>query len=226
VTALLHTGLPTLLVLAKAPRAGHSKTRLAPLFGAEGAAALAAAALADTLDAVASAPARRRVLVLDGAFAGAGPLAVRVPAGLDVVPQAGGTHAARIAAALELADGPALLVGMDTPQVTPALLALATPTAPDLAWLGPAEDGGWWAMALPRPRELARRVLAGVPMSTARTGELQRRSLAAAGLRVADLPRLRDVDQPADALAVAALAPRTRFARAVADVAAPAPVSA
>ncbi len=219
-------GAPTLLVLAKAPRAGYSKTRLAPLFGEQGAAALAAAALADTLDAVASARACRRVLVLDGALAATGPLAVPVPVGVDVLPQAAGTHGARIAAAFELADGPALLVGMDTPQVTPGLLTLATPMAPDLAWLGPAEDGGWWAMALPRPREHARQVLTGVPMSTTRTGELQRRSLAAAGLRVADLPRLRDVDEPADALAVAALAPNTRFGRAVPQVAALAPARA
>jgi glycosyltransferase A (GT-A) superfamily protein (DUF2064 family) len=219
VTLLIRPALPTLLVLAKAPRPGSSKTRLAPLFGPDGAAALAAAALADTLDAVASAPAARRLLVLDGALAAAGPLAVRVPAGVDVVPQAGGLHAARIAAAFELADGPALLVGMDTPQVTAGLLTLATPTAPDLAWLGPAEDGGWWAMALPRPREHARRVLAGVPMSTPRTGELQRRSLAAAGLRVADLPPLRDVDEPADAFAVAQQAPGTRFGAAVAALA-------
>ena len=86
-------GAPTLLVLAKAPRAGYSKTRLAPLFGEQGAAALAAAALADTLDAVASARACRRVLVLDGALAATGPLAVPVPVGVDVLPQAAGTHA-------------------------------------------------------------------------------------------------------------------------------------
>ncbi|HYY12456.1 MAG TPA: DUF2064 domain-containing protein, partial [Kineosporiaceae bacterium] len=120
----------------------------------------------------------------------------------------------RIAAAFELADGPALLVGMDTPQLTPALLTLPGEGAD--AWLGPAEDGGWWALALREPRRDARRVLAGVRMSTPETGSEQRRSLLAAGLRVADLPVLRDVDEPADALAVAALVPGRRFARAVA----------
>ena len=40
----------------------------------------------------------------------------------------------------------------------------------------------------------------------------QRRSLLAAGLRVADLPQLRDVDTAADAVAVARQAPRSRFA--------------
>ncbi|HVN12882.1 MAG TPA: DUF2064 domain-containing protein [Kineosporiaceae bacterium] len=199
----------TLLVLAKAPVPGRSKTRLAPAFGPDGAARLAAAALADTLDAVAATPAARRVLVLDG-----DPDVVAPPPGVEVVRQADGGHAERIAAAFEGCDGPALLVGMDTPQVTPALLGIDTSGAVD-AWLGQAEDGGWWGLALREPRRYARRVLEGVPMSTARTGSAQRVRLVAAGLRVADLPVLRDVDEPADAVAVAASAPWTRLAAAV-----------
>jgi hypothetical protein len=49
-------------------------------------------------------------------------------------------------------------------------------------------------------------------MSTADTGAVQRARLHAAGLRVADLPRLRDVDTAADAVAVACQAPLSRFA--------------
>lgn len=214
----------TLLVLAKAPRPGYSKTRLAPAFGPEGAAVIAAAALADTLDAVAAAPAARRVLVLDaGPLAVDGPFAVAVPPGVEQAPQIVGSHAERIAAAFEVTAGPALLVGMDTPQLTPALLALPDPAAGGVdAWFGPAEDGGWWALGLREPRRDARRVLADVPMSTPFTGAAQRRSLAAAGLRVGDLPVLRDVDEPADALAVAAVVPGGRFAAAVAAYAEPA----
>jgi glycosyltransferase A (GT-A) superfamily protein (DUF2064 family) len=58
-------------------------------------------------------------------------------------------------------------------------------------------------------------VLAGVPMSTPVTGAIQRRRLIGAGLTVADLPVLRDVDEPTDAYAVAASAPGTRFAKLV-----------
>ena len=50
------------------------------------------------------------------------------------------------------------------------------------------------------------------PASAARTGALQRARLTRAGLRVRDLPALRDVDTAQDALAVAAAAPRSRFA--------------
>jgi len=206
---------PTLVVLAKAPLPGRSKTRLAPAFGPLGAARLAAAALRDTLDAVAATPARRRVLALDGDLA-ASPLRVPVPAGFVVVPQVTGPHGARIAAALAGCDGPALLIGMDTPQVTPALLALDPDRDPDAdAWLGPAADGGWWLLALRDPARHAVAALDGVPMSVPGTGAAQHERLRALGLTVRLLPVLRDVDEPADALAVAAAAPATRFAAAV-----------
>jgi len=200
---------PTILVLAKSPQPGRSKTRLAPRFGPAGAAALAAAALADTLEAVAAAPAVDRVLVLDGEQV------PPTPPGFRVVPQHPGTHAERIAAALAAVSGPALLIGMDTPQITPHLLALDLAHRGPRAWIGPAADGGWWALGLREPDRYAHAVLRGVPMSTARTGTIQRRRLLAAGLTVAQLPVLRDVDEPADAEAVAALAPDTRFAHLV-----------
>lgn len=199
----------TILVLAKSPHPGRSKTRLAPRFGFDCAAQLAAAALADTLDAVAASPAARRVLVLDGVVVPA------VPRGMDVVPQHPGPHAERIAAALAAVRGPALLIGMDTPQVTPELLTLDLADPAPQAWLGLAADGGWWALGLRDAARYARQVLAGVPMSTTSTGAIQRRRLQEAGLTVADLPVLRDVDEPQDADAVAALVPGTRFAAAV-----------
>lgn len=198
--------MTTLVVIAKEPVAGRVKTRLTPPFTPQQAAVLAEAALADTLAAVAATPARRRLLVLQGA---PGPW---LPAGFDVVPQADGGLDERLAAAFAQCDGRSLLIGMDTPQVTPALLLTALEPGPD-AWFGPAADGGFWALGLARPDpELVR----GVPMSTAHTGRVQRGRLVAAGLDVADLPELRDVDTAVDAEQVAAQAPRTRFAAALA----------
>ncbi|WP_217163458.1 DUF2064 domain-containing protein [Streptomyces sp. AC512_CC834] len=202
------TATTTLLVIAKEPRPGRVKTRLTPPFTPTEAAALAEAALADTLTAVAATPARRRVLVLDGA---PGPW---LPPGFEVVPQCAGGLDARLADAFAGCAGPALLIGMDTPQVTPHLLdvdfAGSGPGAADTdAYFGPAEDGGFWALGLARPEPA---LLRGVPMSTPVTGAVQRERLVLAGLRVRDLPRLRDVDTAADARAVAALAPHGRFA--------------
>ncbi|MCK1819369.1 DUF2064 domain-containing protein [Streptomyces sp. XM83C] len=199
--------MTTLLVIAKEPRPGRVKTRLTPPYSPDEAASLAAAALTDTLRAVAATPASRRVLVLDGR---PGPW---LPPGFDVVPQCGGGLDERLAAAFAACTGPALLIGMDTPQVTPDLLTLE-PDGCD-AWFGPAEDGGFWALGLASPDP---ELLRGVPMSRPDTGARQRARLVEAGLRVRDLPLLRDVDTAADADAVAASAPDGRFAAELARV--------
>ncbi|MCY0946635.1 TIGR04282 family arsenosugar biosynthesis glycosyltransferase [Streptomyces antarcticus] len=195
--------MSTLLVIAKAPVPGRVKTRLTTVFTPRQAAGLARAALEDTLAAVLATPARRRVLVLDGR---PGPW---VPDGIEVVPQCAGGLDVRLAAAFALAEGPALLIGMDTPQVTPGLLAPGLDFTGADAWFGPADDGGFWALGLAAPDPA---LLLGVPMSVPETGAVQRARLLDAGLVVRDLPELCDVDTPADAERVAAAAPRTRFA--------------
>ncbi|WP_395474229.1 DUF2064 domain-containing protein [Saccharopolyspora spinosa] len=197
----------TLLVIAKQPRPGFVKTRLTPPFTPDQAAALAEAALVDTLQAIRRCPAHRRVLVLDGKPGR------WLPSGIEVIPQAMRRPDERLAEAFSaVADGPALVVGSDTPQLTPQLLAPALVSSAwhecD-AWFGPATDGGFWALGLAAPDPT---LLRGVPMSTPHTGAAQRRRLTTAGLHVRDLPPLRDVDTAPDAIAVAAAAPRSRFA--------------
>lgn len=191
----------TLLVIAKEPVPGRVKTRLTPPFTPVEAARLAEAALADTLAAVARTPAARRVLVLEGR---PGPW---LPTGFEVVPQGTGSLDLRLAAAFAACTGPALLIGMDTPQVTPDLLEIDW-SAHD-AWFGPAVDGGFWALGLATPNPA---LLRGVPMSTPDTGAAQYERLRAAGLRTGRLPLLRDVDTAEDARLVAAGAPTGRFA--------------
>ena len=198
----------TLLVIAKQPRPGRVKTRLVPPCTPGQAATLAEAALADTLHTVLAAPARRRVLVLDGEPG------AWLPPGFDIAPQCGGGLDERLAGAFAAIRGPALLIGMDTPQLTPGLLVVDWEIAD--AWFGPAVDGGFWALGLRVPDPA---LIRGVPMSTGSTGASQRARLHAAGLRVADLPLLRDVDNAADALAVACQAPGSRFAAGVRELA-------
>jgi hypothetical protein len=198
----------TLLVIAKQPLPGRVKTRLVPPCTPGQAAALAEAALADTLHTVLAAPARRRVLVLDGE---PGPW---LPPGFDIAPQCDGGLDERLAGAFAAVHGPALLIGMDTPQLTPGLLVVDWEVAD--AWFGPAADGGFWGLGLRVPDPA---LVRGVPMSAADTGASQRARLHAAGLRVADLPRLRDVDTAADAVAVARQVPRSRFAARVRELA-------
>jgi rSAM/selenodomain-associated transferase 1 len=200
---------PSILVIAKAPVPGRVKTRLSPPFTPEQAAVLARAALTDTLAAATAARGgRRRVVVLDGE---PGPW---LPPGFEVVPQRGDGLEERLAAAFEDVGGPAFLVGMDTPQVTPALLedGLRAVAAGGSAF-GAALDGGYWCIGLAAPD---RAVFADVPMSTDRTGAVQLARMRALGLQPAILPPLLDVDTAADARAVAREAPRSRFAATLA----------
>ena len=199
-----------LVVMAKAPVAGRSKTRLCPPLEPAEAAALAEAALADTLQAVARTPASRRVVVLDGEPGS------WLPSGFEVLAQRGAPLAERLSHAVRDVGEPLLVLGMDTPQLEPALLshALERLGEPAIdAVLGPTVDGGYWTIGLCDPEP---RAFDGVPMSSPATASVQRARLAALGLRAAPLAALRDVDTFEDAVAVAALAPWTRFAATLA----------
>lgn len=197
-----------LIVIAKAPVAGRSKTRLCPPCSPEQAAALARAALEDTLAAVLATPARRRVLVLEGE---PGPW---LPEGFELLSQRGDGLEERLAAAFDDVGEAAFLVGMDTPQLTEAHLISgleALDTAPSV--FAPADDGGYWGIGLRTPD---RRVFDGIAMSADDTGQRQRERLVELGLEIVDLPALLDVDTIAAARTVATLAPQTRFVRALA----------
>ncbi|MBV9089716.1 MAG: DUF2064 domain-containing protein [Mycobacteriaceae bacterium] len=215
------TPLPvTLLVVAKAPVAGLAKTRLAAAVGPAAAADIAAAALLDTLDAAAAAPVAARVVAMTGDLdkaRAADELRARLQA-FTVIPQRGQTFADRLANAhidAAGATGPSavLQIGMDTPQVTTALLTrcaqrlLAAP-----AVLGMARDGGWWLLGV-RSAQTAD-VLRDVPMSRDDTGVLTFAALANQGIAVTLVDELRDVDTVDDVAAVrGAAAANSRFAR-------------
>lgn len=207
-----------LLVVAKAPVPGRVKTRLAVGVGDETAARLAAAALADTLTtAAASVGAARCVLALDGDLADPavvdGAMLAALVDGWSVLPQVEGDLGVRLAAAhAACGPGPVVQIGMDTPQVTRSdLLQVARGLADADAVLGPASDGGWWALGVRDPSVAA--AIAGVPMSRPTTGADTRDALGEAGWRVGTASTLSDVDTAADAAVVAALAPEGRFAR-------------
>jgi uncharacterized protein len=209
------------LVVAKAPVVGLAKTRLCPPATPRQAAAIAAAALLDTIEAVAELPSVRPVLAYTGRFAEAEAAAeIRTALrGWHLVPQRGDAFGDRLAHAHADAGAlfpgqPVLQIGMDTPQARSGLLSAALDRLADAeALLGMATDGGWWALGLYDPRYAS--VLRYVPMSTPDTGRLTALALARRGLQVAHLPVLSDVDTWDDALAVAEAAPGSHFAAAV-----------
>lgn len=210
------------LVVAKAPVAGEAKTRLASSVGDRRAAELAAAAFLDTVDSACAVPDATVACALTGSLASA-ELADELTHALRdcaVFPQRGRDFGARLAnahadVAARFPGAPVVQVGMDTPQISASLLtsALARLRVTD-AVLGPATDGGWWALGLRRPVDA--HVLRGVPMSQPETGARTLSALQTLGLRVDLLPLLSDVDTIDDALAVAAQIPESRFGRVMA----------
>jgi glycosyltransferase A (GT-A) superfamily protein (DUF2064 family) len=216
VTASLDPPAAHLLVVAKAPEPGKVKTRLAAVIGDVAAADVAAAALLDTLaTCVEAVGAQHCHLALCGDLERAvdGDAIVAALAGWTVRPQRGVRFADLLVHAHADTPGPVVQVGMDTPQVTPAQLRAAAAVLVEYdAALGPADDGGWWGLALRDPD--AAQALADVPMSTPRTFDRTRAALRASGLVVTTVDRLRDVDTVADARAVSAQAPDSRFAEA------------
>jgi glycosyltransferase A (GT-A) superfamily protein (DUF2064 family) len=208
----------TLLVVAKAPEPGRAKTRLAATVGDRVAAEIAAAALLDTLDAVAAAPVSARVVALTGDLDGAANAAElrQRLASFTVIPQRGDDFAARLANAHADAGAscnPVLQIGMDTPQVTGDLLAgCARRLLEAPAVLGLARDGGWWVLGVAEPAMA--QCLRTVPMSVPDTGELTLKALRDNGIDASTVQVLADVDVLDDVAVVRdACAPASRFAR-------------
>jgi hypothetical protein len=210
-----------LLVVAKAPVPGRAKTRLTPPATPEQAAAIASAALLDTLTAVRATPGAVPVVALTGDLdqaCAADDLRAAL-ASVTVCRQRGDGFGARLANAhadaMKHCPGlPVVQIGMDTPQVTAELLAdtAALLDRGDVV-LGPAEDGGWWSLGLRDPRRAE--ALRHVPMSR---GDTAARTLAALARRDTDVlvtTTLSDVDTMSDAVRVADALPGSRFAAAV-----------
>lgn len=201
--------MTTLMLIAKMPVPGLVKTRLCPPCTYEEAATLAAAALDDTIATLSTTPGVERLVVaLDGEpdhrFAG-----------WEIVAQRGDSLDERLAAAFDdVGRGPVVLVGMDTPQigVDHYIDALNLLSDHD-AVIGPADDGGFWLVGFAYPDPS---VFLGVPMSTDVTGAEQLARLRARFSRVAIVDTMLDIDTFTDAIAVAELAPESRFARALA----------
>ena len=195
------TGTDTrLLIFTKAPRPGTVKTRLIPLLGEAGAAALHVRLV-------------KRALATARA-AGIGPIELRCAPDCDdpflrfcggcydasLTPQADGDLGARMAAAFEQAlacHRYAILIGTDCPALTARHLrdARRTLAAGSDAVLVPAEDGGYALIGLTR---CDRRIFAGIAWGEDGVMNQTRNRLSELGWRWRELETLWDVDRPED----------------------------
>lgn len=189
-----------LLVFARAPVPGRAKTRLEPLLGSRGAAALAARLLTHTLEVVAAAACARVQLWVAGeldhpAFA---PW-LRRP-GWTLHGQAEGDLGRRMRRAFEFAltdAGGAVLIGSDVASLTPGVLrqAAAHLQAGAQAVLGPTADGGYGLLGL---RAVAPALFEALPWGGPQVAELTRARLRALGWRWTEVAEQWDVDRPED----------------------------
>lgn len=194
---------PSVLVMAKAPRPGTVKTRLHPLLGPEGCAALQTELIRHTV-ALTTGHGLRTYVAHAPADAHSD-LAALVPVGVELLPQRGGGLGKRLAAAVEdvfAADaGPLLVLGTDAPTLTGGHLTAAVQAleSSDVV-LGPARDGGYYLIGMNRPQT---RLFALDPelWGGDRVFAATRVLAEEEGLTVAALPGLRDLDTPEDAAA-------------------------
>ena len=184
-------------VLAKAPLVGFAKTRLIPVLGPDGAAVLQARLIARA--------------AATACAAGVGPVTLwatpdhRHPAfrevgqqlDIAVARQGDGDLGARMLAAIEAANAPALVIGTDCPALTSSHLRAAADIlrAGSDAVVFPAEDGGYVLIGMRAP-ECA--LFSQVNWSTPGVMDETRRRLREHGLTWQEPVTLWDLDLPED----------------------------
>ena len=190
-----------LIVFARYPVAGQSKTRLIPVLGPESAAELQRE-MAQWAVGRARELAQRDPVRLEVRFAGGSAEQMRDWLGpdADYRPQCEGDLGARMAGAFAEAFSRdvqrVVLVGTDCPGFTADLLAEAFDTLRRAdAVLGPAADGGYYLIGL---RQLAPELFEGIPWGGADVLERTLAHARARQLSVCLLQTLRDVDRPED----------------------------
>lgn len=188
-----------LIVFAKAPIAGHAKTRLIPALGAQGAAALAECLMHATLEhAVAAGIGPVELCVTPDRNHPAFAAAVRRH-GIVLTEQGDGDLGARMARAFDRvlrSHAQALLIGTDAPRLDAAYLrAAASALSSADAVFGPAADGGYTLIGMKQARP---ELFAGMHWSHDQVMAHTRLRLAQAKLRHLELPVLHDVDEPPD----------------------------
>ncbi len=187
-------------MLAKAPAAGVTKTRLCPYLTPEEAARFAAASLIDTLAVARSVPGcTLRLAHPPGAEeALAALLGDDLPPAFAVPPGDVGTAMCyAIQCALDHRATQVALIGSDLPSLPPAHIAAAfarLDAGADVV-LGPAEDGGYYLIAATAPHP---DLFAGIPWGTDAVYTATIEKVAARGLALATLPAWYDIDEMAD----------------------------
>jgi uncharacterized protein len=181
----------TVAILAKAPIAGFAKTRLIPVLGAEGAAALQARLIMRAVEITAAVGPVMLWATPDASHALFKTLSV------SIARQPDGDLGARMLAAIEAAAGPVLVIGTDCPSLTTTdLLTAANHLRDGVDVVAiPAADGGYGLIGMRRPHP---EVFSTMEWSTPSVMAETRRRLMRLGLAWREPSRTWDVDRPED----------------------------
>jgi rSAM/selenodomain-associated transferase 1 len=189
-----------LIVVAKEPRPGNSKTRLVPPLSPQEAALLYSCMLTDTLGVMMDVDGVDRVLAYTPQEAQQYFRDV-LPPGFELTAQRGDSLGERLdhvlCTHLEAGYGQAVVMDSDSPTLPPDYVQQAfqqLDRADVDVVLGPTEDGGYYLIGLKRPCAALFEVVMSTPTVLQETLELAR----AQGLRAACLPVWYDVDTPED----------------------------
>lgn len=181
-----------IIVFAKAPVPGQVKTRLIPVLGEEGAAALAERMMFDTCREALAAGVGPVELCLSG-------MLERVPPGVELSDQGQGDLGERLdrAAARGIGGGgPVLLIGTDCPELGSHRLRTAADALRDRdCVIYPALDGGYALLGL---RRFDPSIFAGIAWSTPTVAAETCARIEALGWSLHIGDSLRDLDEPAD----------------------------
>ena len=193
-------GQRTLVIFVRYPQPGSAKTRLIPALGTHGAAVAQHRMTTRTLAAAAEVARARGVRVQLHASGDVAAVRALYPGPWSVQPQSAGDLGHRLRTAVAAAfdgGGPVVVVGSDCPQMTPSYLSAAFDalTTSDTV-IGPALDGGYTLLGL---RQMRADLFTDIEWSTDRVSAQTRAAATNAGLTMATLPALGDVDTP-DAL--------------------------
>lgn len=187
---------PCLTLFAREAVPGAAKTRLAPRLGDDGAARLAGWMIRCTAEqATRHWPGPVRL----ACWPATARTRMAAEFALPVVAQRGAELGERMLGAL--ADGPGAVLGCDVPHLPGTVLAEAgRRLAAGQAVVGPALDGGFYLLGLPRP---VPGLFDGIRFGGDDVHRRLRANAGAAGVDLVELPTLRDIDRPEDLDAVA-----------------------
>lgn len=180
-----------LVIFTRYPEPGRAKTRLIPALGPAGAASLHRRLTERTV-----AAARATGLAIEVRTTGADPAAFAewLGDGIDFCDQGEGDLGERLKRAVDPA--PTLFIGSDLPDLTVDNLAEAAERLRrQRVVLGPAEDGGYWALGLPKPCDW---LFEAMPWGTDQVLPLTLERLRIRGIDPVLLPTLADCDRPED----------------------------